>query len=166
MWGFEPMELKLLCIMDFSAYPMDTQSCVYKVIPEFGAMSGVRAKWLWLGSGHEFSTRFEAPNLDYTATIRYRNGLLRYQLVNITYPEFEIKLVRKYRSHLIETIVPTGLLVAISWVNHGNNSSNEMDRYLFHFHFDCDGRIRLHPDGFGLLGGKCHKSSVAQKQDS
>ena len=22
---FEPMELKLLCIMDFSAYPMDTQ---------------------------------------------------------------------------------------------------------------------------------------------
>ena len=94
------------------------QSCVYKVIPEFGAMSGVRAKWLWLGSGHEFSTRFEAPNLDYTATIRYRNGILRYQLVNITYPEFEIKLVRKYRSHLIETIVPTGLLVAISWVRH------------------------------------------------
>ena len=100
------------------AFALFLQSCVYKVIPEFGAMSGVRAKWLWLGSGHEFSTRFEAPNLDYTATIRYRNGILRYQLVNITYPEFEIKLVRKYRSHLIETIVPTGLLVAISWVRH------------------------------------------------
>ena len=110
--AFEKSIIKSSSI-DFTLF---LQSCVYKVIPEFGAMSGVRAKWLWLGSGHEFSTRFEAPNLDYTATIGYRNGILRYQLVNITYPEFEIKLVRKYRSHLIETIVPTGLLVAISWV--------------------------------------------------
>ena len=57
-------------------------------------------------------------------------------------------------------------MIAVLQVNLGNNSSNEMDHYLFHFHFDCDGRIRLYLDGFGLLGGKCHKSSVAQKQDS
>ena len=55
-------------------------------------------------------------------------------------------------------------MVFMLQINLGNDSSNEMDHYLFHFHFDSNGRIRLHPDVFGVLGGKYHESSIAQKQ--
>jgi len=37
--------------------------------------------------------------------------------LNQTYIEFEIKLERKYYRYMLETVVPAGLLVAISWLH-------------------------------------------------
>ena len=57
---------------------------------------------------------FEAPNLDYEATIRFTNQTYD---ANFSYPSFAIRLKRKASRYFYTKILPTGMLVAISWVN-------------------------------------------------
>ena len=57
---------------------------------------------------------FEAPNLDYEAAIRFTNQTYDR---NFSYPSFAITLRRKASRYFYTKILPTGMLVAISWVN-------------------------------------------------
>ena len=70
----------------------------------------------WLQGWPEVAV-FEAPNIDYKASISFSDkSYVDRDEFNQTFVEFEIKLVRKHGRHVLETIVPTGLLVIISWV--------------------------------------------------
>ena len=53
----------------------------------------------------DFRTQFEIVHVPYTISGQ-----------NITVCGFTIKLERKFKSHLQESIIPSGLLVALSWV--------------------------------------------------
>ena len=63
---------------------------------------------------------FESPNLDYRASLHFYNlsatlpGDKGFQAK--TTAAFEIRLDRKSFRYWIETIVPMGILVTISWV--------------------------------------------------
>ena len=71
-------------------------------------------KWL---QGWPERAVFEAPNIDYRASITFSDkSFVNWEGFNKTFVEFEIKLVRKYGRYVLETILPTGLLVIISWV--------------------------------------------------
>ena len=69
----------------------------------------------------EMKNEIIARNIDYMATIEFRNQSSKDEDAKdaddtIIYAEFVITMKRKYVRHVYEIIAPTGMLVATSWV--------------------------------------------------
>ena len=89
------------------------QHCRYYVVPA----KDWHLKLDWI---HYHEVTLIAQNLDYTATISLSQALWSPVSAgnkgNRTMPYFEIHLIRKSFRYFLETIIPIGLLVVVSWV--------------------------------------------------
>ena len=92
---------------------LDFQVCRFSLIAmdptSGGGSDNVLRNMSWAATNEKY---LQASNLDYNyITIEYKNLTNR-----VAHAQMIISLNRKYTGHVFEIIVPTGVLVALSWV--------------------------------------------------
>ncbi|XP_076041782.1 gamma-aminobutyric acid receptor subunit delta-like [Oratosquilla oratoria] len=123
---------RLSCTMDFTSYPFDTQDCALSMESYQYRSSEVSYKWLKEGVevADTIRTVHFAPNFFIVnkGSAIHQNGMDYYYYYYYYYFFFfffffsfprvrvNIRLVRKISYHLINTFLPSGLFVCVSWL--------------------------------------------------
>ena len=110
--------------MDFDRYPIDNQTCRFEFYPFGYGSKEITADFLRdEESGQALRPKFSKANLDYNADFVFDDSMLflrRGDSKNAIYSftGFNITLKRKQYKYICTQIVPTAILVVISWVRY------------------------------------------------
>ena len=117
------------CKMDFTNYPQDMQKCKFMTVAILPFGYG-DLKYPDIGS-KGVTISMNSPNLDYATSLKISPGLYTTSRNNSKkIIECEIILKRKPLQPFVETILPTGLMVMISWVsNHLYHLAMRIQRF-------------------------------------
>ena len=107
---------KLLdCI--FYRFPMDIQKCRYNIWPLHNNFDEVQIKF-----DPSINPRIKGNNLDYEVTAQFSQGSGEWFWIhggaNVSRIWFELTLTRKPLRYLLESFLPSGCFVILSWVSH------------------------------------------------
>ena len=104
------------CKMDFTNYPIDRQNCKFMMVVPLPNGYG-DLKYPDIGS-KGLTISMSSSNLDYTTSLKISPGFYVTSRNNSKKViECEIILERKPLQAFVETIMPTGLIVMMSWVS-------------------------------------------------
>ena len=102
--------------MDFTNYPIDTQNCKFMMVVPLPNGYG-DLKYPDIGR-KGLTISMSSSNLDYTTSLKISPGFYVTSRNNSKKViECEIILERKPLQAFVETIMPTGLIVMMSWVS-------------------------------------------------
>ncbi|CAH2176079.1 Ligand-Gated ion Channel [Caenorhabditis elegans] len=116
--------LNLACNLDLKDYPLDYQTCYIKVISYAHVKNEMNVSW-FPNDPIRFNPEIDLPEFHIRALDKdYCNGVFLYTLTHNSsrVGEFScllgmLKLKRAIGFHLVQSYIPTGLIVAISWVS-------------------------------------------------
>lgn len=104
---------KIACPMDFTAYPFDKQVCFMRL--EGYQYRTFEVEYSWHETGIQISNSLRTDH--FTANFQI-DGNERVQHENSTFPsvQLRISLYRKMSYHVMNTYIPSGLFVIVSWL--------------------------------------------------
>ncbi|CAI2349710.1 unnamed protein product [Caenorhabditis sp. 36 PRJEB53466] len=116
--------LNLACNLDLKDYPLDYQTCYIKVISYAHVKNEMNVTW-FPNDPIRFNPEIDLPEFHIRALDKdYCNGVFLYTLTHNSsrVGEFScllgmLKLKRAIGFHLVQSYIPTALIVAISWVS-------------------------------------------------
>ncbi|XP_071526959.1 gamma-aminobutyric acid receptor subunit pi-like [Panulirus ornatus] len=101
------------CPMDFSAYPFDKQVCYFRM--ESYQFTSKQVSYNWFNSKIERTENIQSGHFDFDFySVQQQNT----SHSSGTYPmvTVEVKLTRRISYHLMNTFLPSGLFVCVSWL--------------------------------------------------
>ncbi|VDM49064.1 unnamed protein product [Toxocara canis] len=116
--------LTVACNLDLIHYPMDHQKCFIRILSYAYIASEVNVTW-FQESPVRYNAEIELPEFVITEVSGgYCNGTYRYAVTANSYKvdkfsclECKIHLGRSIGYNLVQSFIPTGLIVVISWVS-------------------------------------------------
>ncbi|XP_068242654.1 glycine receptor subunit alphaZ1-like isoform X2 [Palaemon carinicauda] len=104
---------KIACPMDFTAYPFDKQICFMRL--EGYQYRTFEVEYSWHETGIQISNSLRTDH--FVANFQI-DGNERVQHENSTFPSVQVRisLYRKMSYHVMNTYIPSGLFVIVSWL--------------------------------------------------
>ncbi|KAJ9582577.1 hypothetical protein L9F63_023065, partial [Diploptera punctata] len=108
------------CRFEFELYPLDVQHCAMDIMNPLHPAEEVTLSWLWdrppvIAFTKKSNTELVLP--EYTVKLQEctKSFLVEHVSGNVSAIRFWLILKRQLMAHILETYVPTGLFVAMSW---------------------------------------------------
>uniref|UniRef100_A0A914DWV4 Uncharacterized protein n=1 Tax=Acrobeloides nanus TaxID=290746 RepID=A0A914DWV4_9BILA len=116
--------LTVACNLDLVNYPMDYQSCSIRVLSYAYIASVVNVTWFTINP-ISYNSEIDLPEFSIThVKAEYCNGTYRYAITENSFKqdkfsclESTLYLKRALGYNMVQTYVPTGMIVMISWVS-------------------------------------------------
>ncbi|XP_076323285.1 glycine receptor subunit alpha-2-like isoform X2 [Tachypleus tridentatus] len=110
------LTLRLTCEMVFHDYPLDTQHCHVLMSPY--ALNDQRIILKWTNKPIQLNPKLKVPEYDIVNTFQIGSSHTHYGGIgNFSVLKITFTLKRQNGYHLIETYLPTFMIVMISWVS-------------------------------------------------
>ncbi|XP_064608276.1 glycine receptor subunit alpha-2-like isoform X2 [Liolophura sinensis] len=108
--------LKLACNMDLRRFPMDRQHCYMKIMSYGLTTEEIKFDWMYDRDPVTLDQEVELAEFD-VENISFGNCTAAYSISSHTCIYTKFKLHRRIQFYLVQTYIPTFLIVVLSWVN-------------------------------------------------
>ncbi|CAK5084832.1 unnamed protein product [Meloidogyne enterolobii] len=116
--------LGVACNLDLSLYPMDSQRCSIQFLSYAYIEKQLKVRW-FIGNSTRYNPNIQLPEFRISnLSNEYCNGIYNYAIMEYSFKRDEfscleaiIHLNRQIGYHVVQSYIPTGLIVIISWGN-------------------------------------------------
>ncbi|KAL3123252.1 hypothetical protein niasHT_006795 [Heterodera trifolii] len=117
--------LSVACNLELSLYPMDSQKCSIQMLSYAYVENQVDFRWFSIIDPTRYNPDIQLPEFKIVnLTNEYCNGIYNYAIMEHSFKrdkfsclEAIIQLNRQIGYHVVQSFIPTGLIVMISWVS-------------------------------------------------
>uniref|UniRef100_A0A914KSU5 Neurotransmitter-gated ion-channel ligand-binding domain-containing protein n=1 Tax=Meloidogyne incognita TaxID=6306 RepID=A0A914KSU5_MELIC len=114
--------LGVACNLDLSLYPMDSQRCSIQFLSYAYIEKQLKVRW-FIGNSTRYNPNIQLPEFRISnLSNEYCNGIYNYAIMEYSFKRDEfscleaiIHLNRQIGYHVVQSYIPTGLIVIISW---------------------------------------------------
>uniref|UniRef100_A0A914W041 Uncharacterized protein n=1 Tax=Plectus sambesii TaxID=2011161 RepID=A0A914W041_9BILA len=110
------ISLSVICMMDLANYPLDGQVCELRILSYAYPETQLRLRWTNVLTPIERNVNIRMPDMQLIdIQTGYCNGTYATGVWSCVTADFIVQ--RQIMHHILQTYVPTGLIVVISWFN-------------------------------------------------
>ncbi|XP_037091730.1 glycine receptor subunit alpha-2-like [Pollicipes pollicipes] len=111
------LQLTLSCQMDLSKYPLDTQTCYIQLATFAHPTSALVFKWMHGTRAVDSTDNMKIAQFSLEELTAEPPGILNYTTGQFSTLSARFRLNRENGYHLLQTYIPTIMIVSISWVS-------------------------------------------------